>query len=230
VPNPPHVPWKRWLTEFLVIAVGVAVALAGDAAWEARSESIREDAYLERLSAELDLTGGRLAHSLRTEEDLAGAARTLSVALNARTLPPDDSLSFMLERALGAAGFFPVLGTARALVESGDLAILEDDALKGSITSYLQAADQIVQYLDRNTEHLFGQLLIELNRRVNRVVLTGEAESNRVPLHWDLLAVDAAFHGDIATLSIYARNRLATLRAFEAELGSMRQALRRVPQ
>lgn len=139
---PPRWAWRRALrwfgAEFLVVVTGVLVALAVGAWWQGLQDAAKERAYLRQLAADLRETerAADAADAFLQPVDRAGSL--LWLAFYEADAPPRDSLLAWAERAMWTSTVRPVLGTAEALVATGDLALVRDDSLRTAITAYLE--------------------------------------------------------------------------------------------
>lgn len=154
----------RWFTgEFLVVVSGVLVALALNAWVQGLSDARKEHAYLEQMLD--DLTG--------TEADV----QRLIVQAETEWSRLDTLLSFFdmqppptAERMRAFAGLIldtpaPRSGTARALVETGDLNLLSNDSLKSAIVSY---ADFTRNYEDERRRMFFDWLAVNFTSMMKK--------------------------------------------------------------
>lgn len=141
-PAPRRWDWRRgarWFAaEFLVVVTGVLVALAVGAWWQGRQDAASERAYLRQLAAELRQTesAARSADAFLLPVDRAGSL--LWLAFYEADPPPRDSLLAWAERSMWTSSVRPVVGTAEALVATGDLALIRDDSLRTAVTAYLE--------------------------------------------------------------------------------------------
>lgn len=141
-PADPRWDWRRagrWFgAEFLVVVTGVLVALAVGAWWQGRQEAAAERVYLGQLAADLRETerAADAADAYLRPVDRAGSR--LWLAFYEPAPPPRDSLLALAERAMWTATVRPVVGTAEALVATGDLALIRDDSLRTAVTGYLE--------------------------------------------------------------------------------------------
>ena len=129
----------RWFAaEFLVVVTGVLVALAVGAWWQGRQDAATERAYLRQLAADLRETeqATLAADAFLRPVDRAGSL--LWLAFYESDPPPRDSLLAWAERSMWTSTVRPVLGTAEALVATGDLALIRDDSLRTAVTAYLE--------------------------------------------------------------------------------------------
>lgn len=139
---PPRWDWAgalRWFgAEFLVVVTGVLVALAVGAWWQGRQDAAEERAYLRQLAADLRETerAARDADAYLRPVDRAGTLLWLS--FYGPEAAPRDSLLAWAERSAWTSTVRPVVGTAEALVATGDLALIRDDSLRTAVTAYLE--------------------------------------------------------------------------------------------
>jgi hypothetical protein len=209
---------RRLTAEFVVIVVGVLVALGVDAARDARLERIREAGYLLQLRTDLAVTAESLAEAIAVDRRASESADLLIRALASPGLPPSDSLAaWTAATTNSSASFYPTMGTVTALVESGELRILRDEELRQRVLGYhssVQAALRIVDAVDphmwRTIERLGGMLSWE--------ALLRPGETSRFPIDWEALAADRAFHGATYDLRLAATNRLFALNTLRGSL------------
>jgi hypothetical protein len=124
------------------------LAFAIDATWDDRQARKRELSYLRLLAADLISTleiNRRISFESQTI-DLAGAklARTYFKP----HLPPRDSVLswFSLVGERRWAG--PQLGTARSLVQGGNLDLIRDDSIRAGIPRYLRSMELYEKFED----------------------------------------------------------------------------------
>jgi hypothetical protein len=134
--------WRRGATwfgaEFLVVVTGVLVALGVGAWWQGRQDAETERAYLRQLAADLRETEAAATQADAYLRPVDRAGSLLWLAFYEAPPPPRDSLLAWAERSLWTSSVRPVLGTAEALVATGDLALIRDDSLRTAVTAYLE--------------------------------------------------------------------------------------------
>ncbi|MDT8340793.1 MAG: hypothetical protein RQ751_04705 [Longimicrobiales bacterium] len=210
-------PWRRWLAEFVVIVVGVLVALGVDAAREAREERAREAAYLEQLHADLTTTADSLRAAIAVEETARAGGDRLLDALDGGELPPPDMLGTWLQSATNWSTFQPNMGTVTALVESGDFRLLRDPILRQAVLQYHSEVVSALRIIDGITPHTW-RTVERLGALVNWRALNRPDAPGRFPVRWEVLASDRAFHGALADLGITTNNRIFALRGLRDAL------------
>jgi len=140
-------PWKRLIAELAVIVAGVLIALAADSWWEQRQERRRAEEYLQQLLSDFRETERGLQGAIAGDtEKLEAANRVIDRAYRGR-FPPSDSLAL----PTGYHFFRPITGTLTALVQGGDLRLLDRDTLRFELAEYLATIDDIQTVL-RHTE------------------------------------------------------------------------------
>lgn len=115
------------LQEFIVIVIGVFVALAAESWWSEREDrrierEIREDMVAE-FEANIRILEADLAENERARPRMAILEGLSDEALMALT---DEQMTGMFYPSIDWAGFDPEMGTVQALVESGNLAVVSD--------------------------------------------------------------------------------------------------------
>lgn len=119
------------LKEFIVIVIGVFVAVAAESWWSEREDRRIEREFREDMMAEFEANIRILEADLATNE---GARPRFAIlegrsgeALKALT---DEQITGMFYPYIDWAGFDPEMGTVQALVESGNLALVSDRELR----------------------------------------------------------------------------------------------------
>jgi hypothetical protein len=132
--------WERvrWLAaELTIIVVGILVALAIQSRVDAREDRAREHEYLRQLRADLRETERLVMRddSIHRVRDRSGVM--LLHAFFTPERPPRDSVLVWAINSTWYEPRRPIQGTAEALVATGDLALIEDHALRAAVTAYL---------------------------------------------------------------------------------------------
>lgn len=134
-------PGVRWFgAEFLVVVTGILVALALNAWWGSRQDAAREQAYVRQLRAELAVSVNQLGRELRIQRESERAAVQLQRAVLSAVRPPEDSLVAWAIDLNYYSDPNPNLGTARALITTGDLLLLRDPHLRSAVVDLVERA------------------------------------------------------------------------------------------
>ncbi|HEX6745817.1 MAG TPA: hypothetical protein VF092_00780 [Longimicrobium sp.] len=133
--------WERirWLAaELTIVVAGILIALAIQNRVNARADRDREREYLRELRADLLETERVVMRddSIHRPRDRAGTM--LLHAFFTPERPPKDSVLVWAITATWYETPRPILGTAEALVSTGDLSLLRDYSLRSAVTAYLE--------------------------------------------------------------------------------------------
>lgn len=132
--------WVTVAVEVSIVVLGVVIGFQVTAWGQERSDRARERGHLHQLAADLRETV-RLVHAADSSRyESERAAGLLWDAFYAPEPPPRDSLLAWRAHASFSGSTYPVLGTAEALVSSGEIALMRDDTLRTAILAYLQDA------------------------------------------------------------------------------------------
>ena len=165
----------RWFAgQILVVVTGILVALALDAWWDARQDAARERAYLRQLDADLAQTDVIIDSYDRFLRPVDSTAALLVRAYRTPAPPPEDSLYTWLLVGSRFGVPRPVVGTAEALVTTGDLALVRNDSLRIEIVSYLEYNRALLSTQDAVSE-LWRRGFLLVNARVDVTDLALEA-------------------------------------------------------
>ena len=147
-----QLPWKLAIGQFLLIVVGVLVALSADSLREERSERKRVEAYVTDLMRELETTLRIVDRVIVADSQHIMHTRIMLTYLRSTDEAPQDSIRSW--RGVGWPGFSTVTGTMRALLETGDLRLLNGE-IRRSLTAY--ATD--LQYAEREIDKAIVELM-----------------------------------------------------------------------
>ncbi|GHB95301.1 hypothetical protein GCM10010080_03420 [Thermomonas carbonis] len=131
---------------------GVLVALAVNAWWQGRQERQVEIAYLQQLHVDLQASSQTLAD---THALIEGMTRASASVLHQFWRPgqrSDGDLRKLMAEPLRSRRVLPVLGTARSLIASGDLRLIQSTSLRSAIPRYVDAMDAYVSDVARYDE------------------------------------------------------------------------------
>ncbi len=219
--------WRRLAAEFVVIVVGVLVALGVDAARDAREDQIRGAAYLQQLRADLSATADGVADAIAVDRRAREGADRLLEALTSGPLPPSDSLAaWVLSTTNSSASFYPTMGTVTALVESGELRLLRDERLRQYVLEYHSSVEGALRIVDAVDPHMW-RTLERLGGMLSWNALIRPEEAQRFSVDWASLAADRDFHGAIYDLRLAAQNRLFALNSLRGGLEALSEDLER---
>jgi len=183
------VPVRRWpgrirwfLSEFLVIVAGVLVALAVNAWWQGRQDRQMEISYLQQLQVDLDASNRELAQAHEAVQDMAEAAASVLHEFWRRDQRTDADIRRQMAKPLRSGRVLPVLGTARSLIASGDLRLIQSAVLRSAIPGYVDAMDADVADVGRYDETYYRQGAHQIDDILDSTALLSGAD---LPSHRD---------------------------------------------
>lgn len=200
---------SRLAAELIVIVVGVLIALAVDAGWEARQERARLATYLSQIRSDLLATDADLQDAIVADSLVRFGSGQLELGLNAQPIATPDSLDGWLRMTMQPSLFHPRSGTVQALVRSGDLRLVGDPALHQSLVEYLDAVERFDR-LDSDMYVVAIQAFGRLGHEVNLRTQVGLDRGARPP-DWTALAADPAVTSEIRQIRISANVRINLL-------------------
>ena len=139
--------FRRLAAEFVVIVIGVLVALVAESWWSERDErlyeaELREDMVAEFrtnlaiLEADLAENGGVFARINEWVEQSDEALQSL----------PDAAFADWASGDLNWAGFDPMMGNVQALVRSGNLGAIDDRDLRLRLSTWSGLLDEKTRF------------------------------------------------------------------------------------
>jgi len=168
--NPAHPDWRRLLGEFVIIVVGVLVALWVDQLREARVNAKLEVEYVQSLVTDLDADLAQFDMTevwMRRQE--AAAATVLALY---RGTPPTDNAADLVA-AVETAGwqYFPSItrNTIEDLKATGNLRLITDPELRRAIAAYYAQVENASMPLAAMEERIWDQY----DARVGNVLAPG---------------------------------------------------------
>ncbi|MEJ2542314.1 MAG: hypothetical protein P8188_20500, partial [Gemmatimonadota bacterium] len=167
--------WFAVGLELVIVVVGVAIGFQVSAWSEERADREREQNYLRQLALDLAETELRADTIGAMMAPLTRAARRLAQAHFLPEPPPRDSVLKWVSEAPIYHDVSPVLGTAEALVATGDIGLIRDDSLRSAITAYLEVARENIRGAEENRA-LHIQSANDFVRHVPMAVILAEAE------------------------------------------------------
>lgn len=181
-PSIVEVNWTTLIRELFVTTLGILLALGLNAWWGRRQDRAREQVYLRQLAADVDrtLAPENLPAAVEQEDRAARATVTLLRAFRAVTPPPSDSVVRWLYDAESFRSFTPLTGTARALIDGHDIALIRNDSLRALIIA-------MVALIDENAI------------RVHDYQLKWQAQAEALEQNTDYIALKTRVLGPVAT-------------------------------
>ena len=154
-------PVRRMASEFVVIVLGVLVALGLESAWQERQDRTREVSVIQDLTIEFRRNRSLLVRDLEENRTQLAAAEEWSAAESSGGALPPDSASAFMEASIRIFRFDPEDGVLRSALETGGLEILRSDELRSALGGWFGRVEEARQTaLDAtNARHaLLGEL------------------------------------------------------------------------
>jgi hypothetical protein len=127
---------KYVITETVIVAIGVAMALTADAWWEDRSDRAAESVYLQGLREEFTSTAFDLEEEINISvESMVAIDELMNLMASEPVEAPSEVLNGM-EVAFQTSILRPVTATYDDLVTSGNIGILRSDALRIALAEW----------------------------------------------------------------------------------------------
>jgi hypothetical protein len=224
-----RIPWLRVFVEGAVIVLSILLAFGIDAWWDGVGEASRRKALLEGLQADFDLAATQFEVQNAIGQTVVEATeRWLELSRSAEASPSlvplaDTLLSEMLYVTL----FEPPLGAVEALINGGDMSVLEDPQLARDLTTWMALLNTYQEREEYAVAVYHDQLmpyLIESGVAVADLTWVSDTtfapDYPLTPRHTDgyRLLPDQRFQGIVANVW-YARNDI------RAREGPLREAL-----
>jgi hypothetical protein len=142
-----QIPFGRLAAEFVVIVVGVLVALAADAWWDGRQDLALERNVLTSLVEELRANRVRLQNKVQWREGIHTASSAL---LEAAVEGPDSLTPDSLDHLIGDQSWWSFsadleMSTLQAAVSAGQLTVIRSDDIRRALASWQSVVLQMDQ-------------------------------------------------------------------------------------
>lgn len=151
-------PWMvvaRPLGEIAIVTVGILIAFALEAWWDGREKAAQEQVHLRALASDLQQNIGSLKKLIAKEEAVMSSSQELLKHARGQQPGQTASLEELVNQVFNSARFEPVMGAYEALVNSGGLTLIRDEALRAALAEF--AAQVSGQYTESwSEEHYFA--------------------------------------------------------------------------
>lgn len=135
--------WRRAIRDVVLIVVGVLIALAANAWWQAREDQEWARIYITQLLADVRDNELELRSAFQLDRTTADGMQGLLSALDRVPAPTRDSLRVWMQRPpVFYSNPRPRLGTVDALIETGDIRLFRDERLRSAVIAYASAMEE----------------------------------------------------------------------------------------
>ena len=149
-----------------MVVTGVLVALLLNAWYQGRENRMREERYIQQLIANL-----RETERLMSQADSVSLLRDRSIKALVRmyrgNAPPVRDSVLLWSLQIGYDNPVPVLGTADALLMTGDINLIRDPAVRAALTSYVSTSRDYLMPWVLQLEQDFIEARSEYRARVD---------------------------------------------------------------
>lgn len=221
-----------FVAEFLVIVVGVLVALGVDEYRTSREEQDRVELYLVQLDRELTAMSSELANEIADFERATSSAFRLIEGLTSDPLAPSDSLNSWLPGIFEGNDWEPEVVTLSTMVASGDLVLIDDPTLQTSLIRFRDRARSSSQRRAFAYEMIMDGYRAMSSRAdflTWAPVVFGTAPVPD-PWPWERLANDVVFRSGIYSIANGLRNHRNALEDFGREIQQLHSSVQRATE
>jgi hypothetical protein len=157
----------RAAREILIVTIGILIAFALNAWWEAHKEARQEQAHLRALASDFEQNVSRLRELVEREDRIASGSLELLRIAGGTQQPDADALNKMMGQVFSSTRFEPVMGAYEALVNSTGLTLIHDDKLRAALASF--AAQVTAPYMERFADELYFSFVQRFTGRLGIV-------------------------------------------------------------
>ncbi|GGH40934.1 DUF6090 family protein [Mangrovimonas yunxiaonensis] len=153
---------KYAIGEIILVVIGILIALQINNWNSEKNRKKAEKVIIEQLIEDLKKSQVELKEVRESREEQAKASAKVCHAFFKNDVPNDSIYKYM-RIPLGTAVYSPTLGTARSIINSGNLTLIRSNDLKIKITAYVETVEYKLKDIDRYEETYFrnGQLLLK---------------------------------------------------------------------
>jgi hypothetical protein len=170
--------WQHALGEFILIVTGVLVAMAANSWWTSRQDHTKERSYIAQLLADTRANQERVDSAFASDSAaMVSTRRLLALLSDTASAQPRDSTRRGIPGgdAFSSPDFRPLLGTYTALLETGDLQLLDSPGLRFRLVAYQSSLESVretvrhtAETMERQEDSYFRALLPLLPARGGR--------------------------------------------------------------
>jgi len=156
---------KYAIGEIVLVMIGILLALQVNEWNNERTRKMNEALIIEQLIADLKNSRSRLGQIIEMNEEKAKASAIVCHAFWKKNTPHDSIFQYM-SIPQGTTVYSPNMGTARSLINSGNLALIKSADIKNEITAYVEKVEYRLKNVSRFEETYFRKARELLNEIV----------------------------------------------------------------
>jgi hypothetical protein len=207
----------RWFfAEFLVVVVGILVAIALNGWYQSRADAASERDYLSFLSRDLQGTLDDLASQAAFEQaqikDGVMVYQALSTQLPADTMPLSEAISRLSQRKT----MIVKNSTYQDLVNTGNIRLIRNHALRDHVIAFYETAALQIEVLNNNNATYVDQMFDD------KIILSGLIMTRNETNYTLLSAATSVLDPELHNGFLQRRDRLWNLPADAPEWSMVR--------
>jgi hypothetical protein len=175
----------RILGEIAIVTIGILIAFALEAWWDNRATAREEQVHLRALAADLEQNVSGLKRLISSEEAIMASTEELLRRARGEAPRSDATLGELVSSVFNYGRYEPVMGAYEALVNSGGLALIQDENLRAAIAAY--AADIRGRYEESWSDEHYFAFSREFAGPITLLAAGGAAENADDPVFDELL-------------------------------------------
>jgi hypothetical protein len=156
---------KYAIGEIVLVMIGILLALQVNEWNKERTRKMNEALIIEQLIADLKKSQSDLEEIIERNEESARASAIVCHAFW-KINTPHDSIFHYMAIPRGTKVYSPTLGTAKSLINSGNLALIKSTEIRNEITSYVEKVDYRLKDISRYEETYYRKARDLLNEIV----------------------------------------------------------------
>lgn len=196
--------WFAVVLEVCIVVLGVVIGFQVTAWGQARGDRAQEQVYLRQLAADLRESETALEEALVHNEQTKTRFDSLDAAFMAAS-PPADSTLDRLARVLVQPAIL-TMGSARALVETGDLTLIRDDSLRAAVVGLIDA----IEWFTGSQNFAMYEMGYPAFQRLSRRQRPSAGDGHRFHVQAGALLADPAFYDDVQSIRMTQAHILGT--------------------
>lgn len=155
----PKLDWRRILVEGAVIVFSILLAFAIDAAWDGAQDRRRAERLIGALRADVEHTRIHIGELRERRQILIDGARGVLQSLaRGDALEVRDSVLATVGTVFTLSGWTPNTSTYEQALGSGDLALLQDTAIRRQLGAYHASLRRVADISESINRQYYGEL------------------------------------------------------------------------
>jgi hypothetical protein len=153
---------KYAIGEIVLVMIGILLALQVNDWNNEKNRNNKEIVIKEQLIVDLVTSKIQLEKLIEAQEKRAEASAIICHSFWKNKTPHDSIIDYM-RMPLGNTVYSPVLGTAKSLINSGNLSVIKSNKLKNAITAYVERIENNLKDISRYEETYYRRGIESIN-------------------------------------------------------------------